>query len=135
MKYVYSTLSNDQKYCEWDTSSDALNRITYSVTIKGGANVAQPQLLQMVGQPNNTPSVVRTDIKDEDAEFLMKNNQFIMHLKNGFVKIENSKLKDEKALKGMTPRDKSAPRTPASYAHSETDSSGAIVVTPHGNIR
>lgn len=107
MPYVFSTLTANTEYTVYankvdeKASAGSIATPIKSVLVKGGANVNT----RLIGaQPGH-----RTEISDEDALFLMDHPLFKTHQENGFVKIEDSKLKVEKAVKDMQARDASAP--------------------------
>lgn len=108
MPYVYSTATSSIRYSEYKTAKD-VNTIVRSVTIAGGANVANKHLI--------TPLGVATRVTDDELEFLMKDLSFKKHLERGFMKIEKTKKDPEVVVaKGMELRDASAPETPETLA-------------------
>jgi len=106
MKSVISTLAADTRYTKWVTQA-GLNTVERSVLVKGGAGVA------VRGGGKDTPRGMRTEISDEDAEFLSNHNQFKDHVKRGFVRIVNSAVDPEKSAQSMEKDAGSAPKTEA----------------------
>ena len=107
MPYVYSTLTADQLYTSYKpTIADgAPSLIERQVFINGGANLIDKVL--------QTPRGAVTHVSDDDVKFLLKNPDFILHQKNGFVTIEQKKVDSIEAVAdAMTSRDESAPMTP-----------------------
>lgn len=110
MIYVYSTMSADVNYHLFYTPEsrgrqtiDAA-KVMRTVTIRGGAGVANKRL--------ETPLGVVTHITEDDLELLRKDETFITHEKNGYVKVQSSKVDVEAVVPDMEPRDESAPFTP-----------------------
>lgn len=95
--YIYSTLSNDQRYQLKDGRS---------VLIAGKANVANKQLV--------TPKGKATAITEDEFNLLQENIVFRAHSKNGFVSASHDKQEAEAfAARNLEPADKSAQDTPA----------------------
>ena len=110
MKYVLSKLTCDQNYAIYAPAvAGSFPRVIKEVLIKGGANVANKNLV--------TPDGVLTEVSDEDYEALQTVYVFQQHVKGGLIKvISSSKEKEqEKAKKDMSEGDGSAPLTPKSY--------------------
>jgi len=107
--YIYSTLTSSQDYAIYETVPNSTPVLVRTIHIDGGANVANKQLY--------TPYGARTLVSAEDLEFLQKNFDFQLHIKNGFITIDKVKKDVEVAVLDMQDKDKSAPLTP------ETDSS------------
>lgn len=109
MPYVYSTLANDNIYHVYaETSKDPKSieprRSVHSILIKGGAGIATKHLI--------TPLGVVTQISEEDLKILEKDESFQVHVKNGFLKIDNKKVDVEVVVADMESRDHSAPIVP-----------------------
>jgi hypothetical protein len=104
-KHVVSTLASHTDYADWVTHA-GLRSIQKKVTVKGGAGIA----LQGGGQIVDTPYGVRTEVSDEDAAFLLANDHFKEHMKNGFVKIVNRPVDPDDAAKSMATDDGSRPK-------------------------
>ena len=94
--YVYSTLSNDQRYAVKDGS----------VFIAGKANIADKYML--------TPRGIATSISPEQYAQLKDNHVFKLHVQNGFIHVDQRKEDPEKVATDMTASDQSAPDTPES---------------------
>lgn len=104
---VYSTMSQDVRYADYArTTREQIPVVLRSVLIRGGANVAQKNLI--------TPLGVVTEINDEEYALLegkegKEGNQvFKKHKEAGFIKVEKKKSSVEKVVKDMTGKDKSA---------------------------
>ncbi len=107
-KYVYSTLSCNQKYTIWDESNKSdIHVAKEHIIIRGGTNIADKHL--------HTPEGVLTVITDDQAKKLQTIHAFLEHQKLGFVKIENKKKEPEVGVIGMEKADNSAPKTPAYF--------------------
>ncbi len=95
--YIYSTLSNDQRY--------QLKNGT-SVLVTGKANVANKQLV--------TPKGMVTVVSEDEFNLLQENIVFKAHSKNGFVSASHDKQDAETfAERNLEAADKSAQDTPA----------------------
>ncbi|WMD23307.1 hypothetical protein RAS12_13330 [Achromobacter seleniivolatilans] len=95
--YIYSTLSNDQRY---------QLKNGQSVLIAGKANVANKQLV--------TPKGMATAISEDEFNLLQENIVFKAHFKNGFVAASHDKSDAEAfAARNLEGADKSAQDTPA----------------------
>jgi hypothetical protein len=119
-KYIYSTLSCDNKYVRYVPVTPANKDLQkelplihtgpdgreHHVLIKGGANVARKDGAM------DTPAGVRTKVSDEDWEWLQKDPHFLQHQKNGFIKVTDAVTNPDKVSKDMVNKDKSAPKTP-----------------------
>jgi len=108
MAYVYSTLTCDNLYHNYERSATANAMepgiITGSVLIKGGTGVANKHLF--------TPLGVVTQVSDEQLDFLKKDKNFQEHVKNGFITFDKAKVEPEVAAGKMATRDESAPLVP-----------------------
>lgn len=123
VQYVYSTSTNSAFYCLYDTSTPGPAVLKKKVEIKGGHNLnaAHNPL-----QKNNiyTPYGVRTEVSDEDFEFLMANSSFQRHIKLGFKSVDSKKIAPEKKAKDMEQKDGSAPLTPKDYEVGQSSEDG-----------
>lgn len=99
--YVYSTLSNDQRYTSYSHRDGAAPQVDNSIFIAGKANVANKHLI--------TPRGMVTEVTAEQLQALRRDLVFQQHVKNGFITISNAKADPEKIASGMTGRDESAP--------------------------
>lgn len=94
--YIYSTLSNDQRYQLKDGRS---------VLVAGKANVANKQLI--------TPKGMATAISEDEFNLLQENIVFKAHSNNGFVSASHDKQDAEAfASRNLEASDKSAQDTP-----------------------
>jgi hypothetical protein len=102
--YVYSTLASDVLYQNHAPGGADLPIVVSEVLVKGGAGVANDRLI--------TPRGVATEVTEQQAEALRANPVFVMHEKNGFVQISDSRVDADIAAADMTGRDSSAPIVP-----------------------
>lgn len=110
--FIYSTLTGAVKYNTYGNDEGAaLPRVLRSVIIKGGANLADKNLV--------TPKGVMTEITEEQLADLREIPVFQLHEKNGFIKIETANRDVEKTVSDMQARDESAPLTPDDFIDSE----------------
>lgn len=105
-KYVYSTLTCDNEYADWQRAGDQQS-IHRKVLVNGGHGVMNKNFM--------TPLGVETEVSDEDAEFLLNNSAFKFHMDGGFVRIEGQSFNPERVAADMTGADGSAQLTPADY--------------------
>jgi len=104
-KFIYSTLSCDQKYTLYEIMIEgALPVPKSSVYVAGKANIANKHFL--------TPKGMVTPVKDEEYELLKENEVFKRHVDRGYIKVEEKEFDVDKAVSDMTGRDESAPLTP-----------------------
>lgn len=105
--YVYSALGQDTLYTGYIKTVD-LPVVQRQVYIKGGVGVSNKNLI--------TPRGVRTEVSDEDHEFLRNNEVFKKHVKNGFITMEKYKANAEKvAINSLQEKDGSAQKTPEDF--------------------
>jgi hypothetical protein len=94
--YIYSTLSNDQRYQLKNGKS---------VLVTGKANVANKQLV--------TPKGMVTGVSEDEFNLLQENIVFKAHSKNGFVSASHDTQDAETfAARNLEAADKSAQDTP-----------------------
>jgi hypothetical protein len=105
--YVYSTLTNDQLYCQYAPKSSTHNNLSphieHQVFIAGQANITTKHFI--------TPLGAVTEVSAEDLAVLRNNEVFQLHEKNGFITVSEKKEDADKVASGMTGRDESAPLT------------------------
>ena len=106
--HIYSTLSASVAYTLWGKAGADLPKRVRSVTIHGGANVADKHFV--------TPEGVMTTVSEEELDLLKQNALFQKHLANGFLTIQESAVTVEKAVRELEAADGSAPATPQSFA-------------------
>lgn len=106
MKYIYSTMSCGVIYNFWTkpAGDGSIPSVQKSIEIAGGAGVADKHFV--------TPLGVVTAVSDEDFDYLAKHDLFILHEKNGYLKIQDSRIDVEVAVADMERRDQSSPLTP-----------------------
>ena len=113
--HVYSKMAADVRYNDYIGGGDTLHRIAKSVLIKGGAGVANKNII--------TPLGVHTEIDSEDRDMLLKNGIFNLHLESGFVTIESAKEDADLVATNLTEGpDPSAPLTPNDYEGADRES-------------
>lgn len=106
MPYVLSKLSNSTTYNQYTKGANGLNIVTKHITIVGGADVTDKNLIM--------PDGVITKISDEDLATLLNNKVFQNHLVRGYVKYYKVRPNVEKEAQKMT-KDNSKQLTPADY--------------------
>lgn len=111
MPHVYSTLSNDTCYTNYEKGGADMPVVRAKVLVKGGTNVANARLI--------TPLGVVTTVTDEEMTELERNPVFQKHIQNGFVKVEKKKYDPEKVAGSMKTRDLSAPVVPGDYSNEQ----------------
>lgn len=103
--YIFSTLSNDQIYCQYapptGNKSNLSPPIEHAIHIAGKANITDKRLF--------TPAGVVTTVTAEELQILRNNEVFQIHEKNGYIQVSTSKGDPEKVAASMTGRDESAP--------------------------
>lgn len=115
--YVYSTLSNDQIYTQWEPSvknadgkdAGGPHTVKHQVAIAGQANVTNPTSFV-------TPKGVVTRVTAADMAVLENDPDFQAHKANGFIVVEKKSAEIDAVVLHMTPADTSAPLTDAFYA-------------------
>ena len=106
--HVYSKMAADVTYNDYVPGGD-IPRVARSVTIKGGAGVANKNII--------TPYGVHTEITEEERDMLLKNGIFQLHREGGFVTIEGKKEDPDLVATNLTTGpDPSAPLTPEDFA-------------------
>lgn len=124
--FVYSTLATDVIYQAYETGGADIPVATHSVLIKGGAGVANQNII--------TPLGVMTKITEEQMAICESNNIFQLHRKNKFIVVRESQSEIETVVADMEGRDNSAPLVPEDF----TDTDGAkpqAVATKKKNSR
>lgn len=116
MPYVFSTITNSLQYCSFEKRSLGNDRhavIKKKVLIEGGHGVATVSTSEC---PRiHTPNGVATYVSDEDLEFLLQNKSFQRHIERKFITHDKKETTLTVKVKDMTPKDGSAPKTPADY--------------------
>jgi hypothetical protein len=102
--YIFSTLSNDQRYQDYSIAGHGVLTPTRSVSIKGGAGVANNRLM--------TPLGVVTEVSDEDLSFLESHECFKIHKSNGFITVRPKNADAEVVAADMARGDGCAPMNP-----------------------
>lgn len=126
MPLIYSTLSTPVTYNLFKKSDGNVQGIEKSVTLKGGANVAQDDSGKIW-----TPLGVVTEVTDEELSILKNDKIFNLHVSNKFITIrENEKEQEVEKVIGeseMNPRDLSAQKVPEDFASNPVNDTTAIV--------
>lgn len=99
--YVYSTLSNDQRYTTYNGVSGGAPQPARSIFIAGKANVANKNFI--------TPLGVATEVTAEELAELRRNEVFKVHEQNGHLSVSQAKVDPDKVAASMQGRDASAP--------------------------
>lgn len=110
MPLLFSTMTGAVTYTDWKLSPGGLSIAGASVTIKGGANVADRKTII-------TPRGIGTSVTDAELAFLETDPTFKMHKKNGFITIDSvADIRDaDLAAADMEGRDDSAPDVEQDY--------------------
>jgi len=107
--YVYSTLTSSNIFRFWKESVNGLPQEDGSILIKGGAGVADKNLV--------TPKGVMTELDEEEYKRLETHDQFQRMVEGGFIAVEKAEKKVEEVIeKKNLKKDKSAPKTPSDFA-------------------
>jgi len=122
MQYIYCTATCSIIYTEYHNHTSGPARILKKVEIKGGHGVATIKNL-------HTPLGVMTPVSDDDLEWLMKNDSFLKHIKEGWISVDKKDVSTEKKIKDMNDKDGSAPLTPEDFATGENSSKDNKVYT------
>lgn len=118
MAFVYSTATAPIKYTGFKDTSNDLKEITYEITIKGGHGLVDKNFI--------TPQGVMTIVTAEEAEILLKDDHFKMHVERGFMRLEKTKADTEKVSSDMEQRDKSAPLVPQDFVDGKAPTTQVI---------
>jgi hypothetical protein len=129
---VFSTLTAPNEYADWHDNGNGVPVKGESVLIKGGAGVANENIL--------TPRGVATMVTEKQVAVLRRNPVFILHEKNGFVAIDEvprppSEDDVENAAAGLASRDGSAPLVEADFLASGEKAPTTGTATPKGKRR
>lgn len=107
MNYIYSTLASNTRYATYQDTASDMPVIASSITIRGGAGVADKHFI--------TPRGAVTEVTDAELEALKNNTVFKRHVERGFIVIDTKKQDVEKVVSEMEARDNSAPVVPQDY--------------------
>jgi len=109
MKYIYSTMSADNKVATYAKNAEGKPVVTGAITINGKANVINKRTLI-------TPKGALTTLDDKEYDLIKDDNHFKKWIEKGFIKVESKKAEaDEVASKDMTKKDKSAQKKEEDY--------------------
>ena len=110
--HVFSKMAADVTYNDYAPGGADIPVLLRSVTIRGGAGVANKNII--------TPLGFHTEISQEDMEFLNRNGIFCLHRDNGFVTIQERNAPIEQVIPDLTEEsDPSSPITPMDYVDKE----------------
>lgn len=109
MPYIYSTLTNDQKYTIWSKSSASqeAKKPEKTIHIKGGHGRMGKNLI--------TPIGVGTEVTEEELKALLTLDSFNRHVERGFLTVEKKEAPAEKVASNMKGRDKSSQNTASDF--------------------
>jgi hypothetical protein len=109
MAWVFSTATHSIRFTQWELPKNprVLPKAGRSVTIKGGANLADKHL--------HTPNGVATEVSDDDLAFLMGNDAFMKAVKSGYMVVDRNKANLDSVVNDMKPKDGSAPKVPGDF--------------------
>jgi hypothetical protein len=109
MKYIASTATTPIAFVKYADQPDPnmIAQEIHRVVIKGGANLADKNLF--------TPRGVVTAITDKDWEVLCQDRKFAEMVEAGFMTILSSESDKDAAVRDLTPKDRSAPKTESDY--------------------
>jgi hypothetical protein len=124
-KFIYSTLSGNQRYVKFalDPKGQRLPREVASVLVRGGANVADRNFI--------TPKGIVTQVTEDEYALLKENSLFQLHVKNGFITVDDAKVDIDKMVAELNGRDQSAPLIEADF---ENTSTGAPTVSAQAQV-
>lgn len=110
MLYVISTMSSSVVYCKYDNKRNDINVLLESIEIKGKTGVQDKKTLMCPDGGTITP------ITEEQYAWLKDDPLFKLHEKNGFLRVEKSKMSAEtKAERKAEVKDKSAQLKPEDF--------------------
>lgn len=116
--YVYSTLSNDQRYTTYAEVAGGVPQTAQSIFIAGKVNIANKHFI--------TPLGAATEVSAEQLAELRGNDVFRLHEQNGHLTVSQTKADPEKVATSMQGRDASAPLVEQDFAKGEAPSTGKI---------
>lgn len=116
MAFITSTMTSPIVYTVYKLLPGGMKTPAAEVLIKGGANAVDKKTLV-------TPEGVSTEVTDEELALLKAHPLFKEHLSRGFVKIVETKYREEaeKAVKDLEKKDGSAPKTLKDYKNKKVE--------------
>jgi len=121
MPFVYSTLPNGVVYNGYvQTSDTSVPTVNFSVEILGGAGVADKRIV--------TPQGVVTEVDEDQIAFLLDNELFKLHQKNGYLVVRDKRTDVEAVVADMQRGDASSPMTPHDLIGDGQDEATEITV-------
>ncbi len=118
MPYVYSTSTAGVDFTGYRPRIPGQhNVVDRKVSIAGGSNVANKNLITPIGVP--------TKVTDEELAFLREHEVFNRMMKNGFFKVVKDKAEPEAVIADMETRDESAPFVPGDFTADKEPQAGA----------
>lgn len=116
--YVYSTLSNDQRYTTYTEVAGGVPQTDKSIFIAGKVNIANKHFI--------TPLGAATEVNAEQLAELRRNDVFRLHEQNGHLSVSQAKADPDKVAASMHGRDASAPLVEQDFADGEAPSTGKV---------
>lgn len=108
MPYVYSTVTGPISIVKYSTPPPGgLPEVVHSVTIKGGANLAN--------RHGDTPNATVTELTDAELAFCMEQPMFRQHVADKFFTVWGTEIRTDAIVVDMVPKDRSAPKTPEDF--------------------
>lgn len=98
--YIYSTLACNQKYQNYEINA-GISTPTDFILVAGGTGVADKRI--------ETPLGVVTEVSADDYAKLKSNPDFELHVKNGFITVQEIEADPEKVAADMAMDDGSRP--------------------------
>jgi hypothetical protein len=121
-RYVFSTITTHVDIVEYTPYVvNSIPSVTRRFTIQGGANCPDKFM--------RTPRGIATPITPADYDFLIHNDKFLEIMADGYVTFGNAENDVERAVRDMTPKDRSAPKTARDYQHVENNTGGRGINT------
>ncbi len=102
--YIYSTMSSDNNYNEFEKLPNGLHKKGAVLTIAGKANVTNPKTLI-------TPYGMMTVVEEADFKKFENCPMLKRHMDRGFIKTSKTRGEADDVAKDMTEKDKSAQLT------------------------
>lgn len=116
MPFIYSTSSASTIFNihgPQPADPNSTRPILKKIHIQGGANV--------VARGNNiiTPTVLGTEVTNEEMELLLAHPSFKIAVANGHLKVVDKILSEKDQHNDLASKDKSAPKTPQDFAKND----------------
>lgn len=128
--FVYSTCTNGTDFVEWASGANDIPRKVRSVSIQGGAGIVQRRtLVTMLG--------VKTDVTQEDMDFLNSNQEFMRMKSEGWltvVKASGWQADPDSVAADMSQRDGSSPFVPNDFGEEDAPRVGKDKGSSYTNL-